>query len=141
MPDQPRTQIIVGIDGSPGSDAALAWACEEARLREAVIIALHVIDVPYELPREPITEPNDKIEKKGQHVLDGALARAPGEGVTIEPRLLEGAPGELLIEASDGALLVVVGARRHGALTSLVRSSPFDAVVHHAHCPVVVVHG
>jgi nucleotide-binding universal stress UspA family protein len=133
--------IFVGIDGSAASDAALAWACAEARLRISAVVALHVISVPYQLPRIPIEEPEGKLELKGQQVLDEALARASTEGVVVEPRLLEGAPGELLVEASEDAELVVVGTRRHGGLASFVLGSVSNTVVHHAHCPVVVVRG
>ena len=134
-----RHAIVVGIDGSPASDSALAWACTEARLRDVAVIAFHVISVPYELPRLPIEEPAGKLELGGRQVLDEALARAPTEGVTVESRLLEGAPGELLVEASEDAELVVVGTRRHGGLASFVLGSVSNTLVHHAHCPVVVV--
>ncbi len=133
--------ILVGIDGSAASDAALAWACTEARLRGSAVVALHVISEPYQLPRVPIEEPEGKLELKGQRVLDEALARVSTEGVVVESRLLEGAPGELLVEASEEAELVVVGTRRHGGLASFVLGSVSNSVVHHAHCPVVVVRG
>jgi len=131
-----RGSIVVGIDGSPESDAALAWACEEAQLRGSAIVAYHVIPVAWELPRVPIDEDE---ERQGQLVLDEALARVPNEGVVVEQRLLEGSPGELLVEASEGAALVVVGTRRHHGLGSFVVGSVAKTLVHQAHCPVVVV--
>jgi len=134
-------RIVVGIDGSSPSDAALTWASEEARLREGRVVALHVISVPYELPRIPIEEPTEDLERAGKQVLDDALARTPTEGVTMETRLLEGSAGELLVEASEDADLVVIGTRRHGRLASFVLGSASNTVVHHAHCPVVVVRG
>jgi len=136
-----QNAIVVGVDGSPASDSALAWACAEARLRASAVVALHVISVPYELPRVPIEEPTGKLEVQGRQVLDEALARAPTEEIEVESRLLEGAPGELLVEASEDAELVVVGTRRHGGLASFVLGSVSNTVVHHAHCPVVVVRG
>jgi nucleotide-binding universal stress UspA family protein len=131
----------VGVDGSPASDAALAWACAEGRLRDRTVVAVHVLVVPYELLRVPIEEPQNKFERDGQQVLDDALARTPTDGVVLEPQLLEGAPGELLVEASADADLVVVGTRRHSSLASFVLGSVSNTVVHHAHCPVVVVRG
>jgi nucleotide-binding universal stress UspA family protein len=59
----------------------------------------------------------------------------------VEPRLLEGSPEELLVEASAEAALVVVGTRAHGRLASFVVGSVSNSVVHHAECPVVVVRG
>jgi nucleotide-binding universal stress UspA family protein len=139
MAETDRHRVVVGVDASPASDAALAWACEEGRLRGSRVVALHVIVVPYELPRIPIDVPVGELEREGQQVLDDALARAPTDGVALEPQLLEGAPGELLVEASESAELVVVGTRRHGGLASFVLGSVSNTVVHHAHCPVVVV--
>ena len=138
---QQSRPIVVGIDGSRASDAALAWACDEARLREVPIVALHVIALPYELPRVPIEIPESVLAREGDELLTAAVERAPTEGVDLEPRLLEGAPGELLVEASTDATLVVVGTRAHGRLASFVVGSVSDTVVHHAACPVVVVRG
>ena len=141
MADTDRHRIVVGVDGSPASDAALAWACAEGRLRGSTVVALHVIVIPWELSRIPVEEPQNKLERKGQQVLGDALARTPIDGVALESQLLEGAPGELLVEASEDADLVVVGTRRHGGLASFVLGSVSNTVVHHAHCAVVVVRG
>jgi nucleotide-binding universal stress UspA family protein len=137
MADAP--EIVVGVDGSAASDAALRWACDEARLRGTDVVALHVISIPYELPRVPIDVPQTDLERDGQQVLHEALARVAADDVRIEARLLEGSPEELLVEASADAVLVVVGTRPHGRLASFVVGSVSDAVVHHAKCPVVVV--
>jgi nucleotide-binding universal stress UspA family protein len=134
-------QIVVGVDGSPASDAALRWACDEARLRGSGVVALHVVSIPYELPRVPIDDPQTDLERDGQRVLDEAIARAGVDGVAVEARLLEGSPDELLVEASADAALVVVGTRAHGRLASFVGGSVSNSVVHHAECPVVVVRG
>jgi nucleotide-binding universal stress UspA family protein len=134
-------QIVVGVDGSPASDASLQWACDEAALRGTNVLALHVVEVPYELPRVPIDDPQTKFEREGKQVLDDAVARIQPGGVSIETRLLEGSPGELLVEVSESAELVVVGSRAHGRLASFVAGSVTDTVVHDAHCPVVVVRG
>jgi nucleotide-binding universal stress UspA family protein len=134
-------QIVVGIDGSPASDAALRWACDEAALRGTDVLALHVVVVPYELPRVPIDDPQTELERNGKQVLDDAVARIQPDGVSIETRLLEGSPAELLVEMSEGAELVVVGTRAHGRLASFVVGSVSSTVLHHAQCPVVVVRG
>lgn len=130
---------MVGVDGSAASDAALAWACEEARVRDAELVVVHVVVVPYELPRVPVEVPRSELDREGKVVLDGAIERAPTAGVAIVPRLLEGSPAELLVEAGDDADLLVVGTRAHSRLASFVIGSVSSAVVHHAHCPVVVV--
>jgi nucleotide-binding universal stress UspA family protein len=134
-------RIVVGVDGSPASDAALGWACDEAALRGAGVVALHVLNVPYELPRVPVDDPQTELEREGKQVLDDALARVDVKGAAVETRLLAGSPGELLVEASEDATLVVVGTRAHGRLASFVVGSVSSTVVHHAACPVVVVRG
>jgi nucleotide-binding universal stress UspA family protein len=134
-------RIVVGVDGSAASDAALAWACDEGRLRDALVVALHVVVVPYELPRIPIEAPQDELERKGKQILDDAVARAPTGGVSIEAQLLEGSPAQLLVEASNDATMVVVGTRAHGRLASFVIGSVSSALIHHAQSPVVVVRG
>jgi nucleotide-binding universal stress UspA family protein len=135
---EPRP-IVVGVDQSAASDAALAWACDEARLRGAPVVALHVVVVPYELPRVPIDAPESAPARAGKQILDEAIDRAPTEGVSIEPRLLEGSPAEILVEAAHEGVLLVIGTRPHGRLTSFIVGSVSSAVVHHAPCPVVVV--
>jgi nucleotide-binding universal stress UspA family protein len=137
---RPSSPIVVGIDGSAASDAALAWACDEARLRGLPVIALHVIVVPYELPRIPVDVPESELERKGMDLLDEAVQRAPSEGVALESRVLEGSPSELLLEASEEASLLVVGTRDHGKLVSIVGESVSANVALRARCPVVVVH-
>jgi nucleotide-binding universal stress UspA family protein len=134
-----RRGIVVGIDASAASDAALAWACDEARLRGVALVVMHVVPVPWEVSRAPIDEPANKQERHGRQVLDEALARAPSDGVELQGRLVDGAPEELLLEASEDAELVVVGTRRHRGLTSFLVGSVANALVHDAHCPVVVV--
>jgi nucleotide-binding universal stress UspA family protein len=134
-------RIVVGVDGSAASDAALRWACDEAALRGTGVVALHVVSIPYELPRVPVDDPQTDLEREGQQVLVDALARVDAQGVAVESRLLEGSPGELLVEASEDASLVVVGTRAHGRLASFVVGSVSSTVVHHAACPVVVVRG
>jgi nucleotide-binding universal stress UspA family protein len=141
VPTTEPQRIVVGVDGSAASDAALAWGCDEGRLRGATVVALHVVVIPYELPRIPVEVPESELEREGAQLLDDAVARAPTDGVAIEPQLLEGTPGELLVEASQDAALVVVGTRAHGRLATFVIGSVSDTAVHHAKCPVVVVRG
>ena len=71
--------------------------------------------------------------------LDEAEALAAARGITVERKLENGSPAYALIDASEGADLLVVGSRGHGGFTGLLLGSVSAACVHHAHCPVVVV--
>ncbi|HWQ23751.1 MAG TPA: universal stress protein [Gaiellaceae bacterium] len=143
--------IVVGVDGSAASRAALRWAAEEARLRGAALVALHAWTY---VPPPPIGEPGmipipagdlaPQLEAErmaAQAELEAALADAFPEGVPelVEPRLVEGDPAETLEREGASADLVVVGSRGRSGLASVLLGSVTRHVVDHAPCPVVVV--
>ncbi|GIJ19733.1 hypothetical protein Vlu01_03570 [Micromonospora lutea] len=70
--------------------------------------------------------------------LAGLAARYPD--VQVQRRLLRGSPAKVLVEESKIAQLVVVGGRGRGALSGLLLGSVSHAVLHHAHCPVAILH-
>jgi nucleotide-binding universal stress UspA family protein len=143
-------RIVVGVDGSEPSTAALRWAIEEARLREARLVAVHAwtfvstpsLGDPGLAPVAATTLMDDlTIEREGaEHVLDEALAGVP-EAADAERVVSEGSPGEVLVAAAEGADLVVVGSRGRGGLRSALLGSVSSHVAQHAACPVVIVRG
>ena len=143
-PSNSRTSlIVVGVDGSPGSDAALAWAIDEARVRDAGLRAIYAWSYPLTAGPEGFIflEPAD-LERDAKASLEAIVERvggAGGAGAAIERLVLEGSASNALIEQSKGADLVVVGARGHGGFLGLLLGSVSNQVVHHATCPVVVV--
>ena len=74
-------------------------------------------------------------------VLDEALGevRAAHPDVSIDAQVVEGPAGEVLLEASEGADLVVVGTRGHGTVVGILLGSVSQHLCHHAGCPVVLV--
>lgn len=74
-----------------------------------------------------------------QAVVDKAKANLSLPEDRVEVRVQEGAPGPVLIAASEGAQAVVVGSQGHGAVSKLLLGSVSSYCVHHATCPVVVV--
>jgi nucleotide-binding universal stress UspA family protein len=143
--------IVVGVDGSPPSLAALRWAAEEARLRSAGLVALHAWTF---VPSAPIAEPGmipmpasdlagqlDAERGAAQDEVDAAIAEAfpTGPPVEIERRLVEESAGEALVSEGENADLLVVGSSGKSGLASVVLGSVSRHVAAHARCPVVVV--
>jgi nucleotide-binding universal stress UspA family protein len=138
--------IIVGIDGSAHSTRALEWAINEAAARHAPVTVLTVHLVPANgWTGNPMTLPEDTtdVEEARQAAEEtvvkviSQLGEAQPPSVTV--RALSGFPAQELIEASRTADLLVVGSRGAGGFARLMVGSVSSQVVHHAHCPVVVV--
>jgi nucleotide-binding universal stress UspA family protein len=141
------TGIVVGLDDSRDGLAALDWAVDEAVRRHEPLTVLSVVN---ELP---LATPGFYAADAAGHVHDvrrstGRWARRvtsesagrtlDGPGVPVHVRVPSGHPAKLLVEASRDASMVVVG-RGVGGIGRLLLGSVSTAVVHHAHCPVVVV--
>jgi nucleotide-binding universal stress UspA family protein len=118
--------VVVGVDGSAGSGAAVGFAFEEAARRGTGLTAVHAWGA---------------LEGAESRVLSESLAgwsqRYPE--VAVRQELVRGRPAAALIEQSRSAQLVVTGARGRGSFAGLLLGSVSQAVLHHAECPVVVV--
>jgi nucleotide-binding universal stress UspA family protein len=138
--------ITVGIDGSAHSTRALEWAIKEAAVRHAPLTVLTVHTVPMSgWTGNPITLPQDaEDQEKAQQAAEEMTLKATSQLGAAKPssvtvRAISGFPAQELIEASRTADLMVVGSRGAGGFTRLVIGSVSSQVVHHAHCPVVVI--
>ncbi|MFI6845189.1 universal stress protein [Kitasatospora sp. NBC_00085] len=133
--------IIVGVDGSPSSRAALRWALRQARLEGASIEAISAWDYP-PLSGWGLTIPGPEIEEAARLALADTVkveqdaARLP---VEVRQRTEYGHPADVLLQASHGAHLLVVGSRGLGGFTGTLLGSVSRHCVEHASCPVVVV--
>jgi nucleotide-binding universal stress UspA family protein len=132
-----RRRVVVGVDGSDASLAALAFAAEEAALRGA---SLHVLTVHEPDPprRAPYAPPDgaaeDPTESTSAAAIDSVVAKFVDETVDLHEHVMGRAPA-VLLNASEGAVLLVVG--RAGDHTMLGPTA--RACVTGASCPVVVV--
>ncbi len=138
--------IIVGVDGSDSSRAALQWAYDEAAHHGASLTAVmtwHPPTLPQSPPYGALTEKDyesqPKLEALG--VLDGLIAQLEKRDPEVDLRtsIEEGSPAKVLIERSKGADLMVVGSRGHGGFAGMLLGSVSQHLVAHADCPVVVV--
>ena len=142
--------ILVGVDGSAESDAAVRWATREAILRDELITLLHVVaPVIASWPEGPMQANFAKWQKESaQDVIEQAHMTLCAEVGEAPPEVRTGALDSqyshvvpTLIDASKQARMVVAGSRGMGGVGSVPMGSVSTALVHHAHCPVAVIRG
>jgi nucleotide-binding universal stress UspA family protein len=136
-------EIVVGVDGSGSSAAAVGYAFAEAAAHGARVRAVHAWRLPAH-PTEPPVQADpaaDEVAGKAHEVLAEALAGWPDQypNVEVVRTVAQGHPAKILIEASRGADLVVVGSRGRGGFHGLALGSVSHAMLHHGLCPVAVV--
>ncbi|MEU5218430.1 universal stress protein [Streptomyces sp. NPDC020807] len=133
---QDPAYLVVGVDGSESSRSALSFALEEADLRRCAVRAvavwqppvftLHTGDTLFHAERRLLSE-----------TTAGWAEKYPGVRLTHE--VLIGSPVELLADAAEHALAVVVGRRGRGGYTGMRVGSVVHGLLHRAHCPVITV--
>ncbi len=138
--------IVVGVDGSEGANAAVAFAAHESALRKArlrIVAAWQIPIVTYGGGFAPPLndEAFDSFRVRAQGVADEALATAKELEPSIEAEAVavEGQAAQVLLDQAAHVTLVVVGNRGLGGFKSLLLGSVSQQVVHYATCPVVVV--
>jgi nucleotide-binding universal stress UspA family protein len=134
--------ILVGYDGSPGSEKALFWAAREARAREAVLTVCQAWALGYPAPPTEVAA-FDLARRSGERTLAPGLrqARAIMGSLEVRPLLAAGPTASALCERSAGAEMVVVGSRGCGGLAGLLLGSVSSQVAAHARGRAVVVRG
>ena len=134
-------RIVVGVDGSESSQAALRWALRQAKLAGARVDAVTTWHYPAAYGLGPTLADND-FEGTAHQILSEALAAAGAgdAGVTVVPLVSEGYPGDVLLDVAKGAGLLVLGRRGRSGFTSALIGSVSLHCVLHAHCPVLVLH-
>ena len=139
--------ILVGLDGSAHSEQTLAWAVAEAAARKAPLTVLAVHEVASNhWTGHPVLYPGDqpeleKIRLAAEDMTHKAVPQAGQPGpASVTVRAVSGLAAEELIGASREADLIVVGSRGGGGFAKLMLGSVSSKVLHHAHCPVAVIH-
>jgi nucleotide-binding universal stress UspA family protein len=144
---QPDHRIVVGVDGSESSKAALAWAVQQAELTGATVEAVIAWHWPVAYggtPFAPIGVMTDTdFAGTAARVLAGAIGDTvdPDRPVKVSSTVREGNATKILLDAADGAELLVVGSRGHGGFAEALLGSVSQHCVHHARCPVVIIRG
>ncbi len=137
--------VVVGVDGSPVSESALAMAFDEASLRAADLVAVHTwiefsSDSAYAFAHQFIVD-WEVIETREGDLLAERLAgwqeRYPD--VTVRRVVTRDRPVRCLLEHAADAQLLVVGSRGHSGLPGMLLGSTSQALIYHAPCPLLVV--
>jgi nucleotide-binding universal stress UspA family protein len=136
----PRPSVVVGIDGSAESRAALHWAVRHARGTGAAVHAVAVWQQPIQFGDAPPL-PATEFEAQARSWLADALPELPaGEtGVHVQAHLEHGDPATSLLGRADRAELLVLGNHGRGALTDTLLGSVAQRCARRARCPVVLV--
>jgi nucleotide-binding universal stress UspA family protein len=139
----PHSPVVVGVDGSAVSDLAIGIAFDEAASRGCGLLAVHAwadqifppgLDDPH-----PDVDWEAPIER-AHEILAERLAgwREKYPEVRLFHTVNRDRPTQLLIEETKAAQLLVVGSRGRGGFTGLTLGSVSQAMIHHAHCPVLI---
>ena len=136
----PAGGIVVGMDGSAGSELALRWAVEQARRTGGTVHAVAAWEYPVNYGAAYLEDRADwaqdartALKTALERVVDGA------DGPTIEQHVVQGHPVRVLLDAAADADLLVVGTRGHGGFTGMLLGSVSQHLSAHSPCPVVVV--
>lgn len=137
-------RIVVGIDGSAESAEALRFACERARTSGEPVIAVHgygPLSNRSVALDETTTGKATRAIATAEQLVHDVCAKIAAEyaDVAIEPVAIATRPAQVLVNASAGASLVVVGSRGRDAFTELLLGSVGQHVLHHAECPVAII--
>lgn len=145
-----RHGIVVGVDGSPSSTMAVEWAARDAEMRNVPLKLVHAIapmttaagdgsDIAAFADYARLQEEQaPRIIEQAHKVAEGAVAAGWASNITSE--VLRAPAVSVLVDLSKDADMIVVGCRGQGAVARALLGSVSSGLVHHAHCPVAVIH-
>lgn len=144
MSDRKRERgvVVAGVDGSPSSRRALDWALRQAEATGMTIVAVLAWRAPTGYGTGALVASGVEWAEEARIALESIVGpvSAAWPHVPVEQRVLEGHPAEILLSQAEGADLLVVGSRGHGGFAGALLGSVSNSCVHHATCPVVVIH-
>jgi len=139
--------VIVGVDDSPPSRVAVDWAARDAARRGVPLKLVFVLQPPVVMAFPDVPMPPSYLqwqEGQGAELLERSLAtvrEAAGETpLEVTTEMVSGPAVPVLADLSSGAEMIVVGCHGRGALARTLLGSVSTGLVHHAHCPVAIIH-
>ena len=138
------SSVIVGVDGSTNSIAALQWAARYAKSIDGIVHAVYVWSYPISsiapAPLGSPVAPPELMTNAASEALAGFVTEAElPDDVHVVHVIREGSTSKVLLDQAKDADILVVGARGHGGFTGLLLGSVANAVINHAPCPIAVI--
>lgn len=137
--------IVVGVDGSPSSTVAVDWAARDAEMRGVALKLVYVV-APVVVPAQGWSADYSRLqEEQARDIVEQAHkvaveASSPSRAAQVTSEVLHASIVPTLVDLSKEADMVVVGCRGQGAVAGALLGSTSSGLVHHAHCPVAVIH-
>lgn len=141
--------VVVGVDGSPTSRVAVDWAARTADRRDVPLTVVHVIEPIVNGARMTELAMSPELWTARERHAERLVGQAPGwvcDAISASPRIpvryevVSAAIVSTLLDMSEHAEMVVIGSRGVGEVTGLLLGSVTSALLHHAHCPVAIIH-
>ncbi|GGN79760.1 universal stress protein [Streptomyces albiflavescens] len=134
-------RVVVGVDGSPSSDAALRWAVRYAGLLGATVEAVTAWELPglygWSAPAVDTDVDEDEARQRMRQGLTDVLGVDAAD--SVRTHLVHGNAADVLLRAAEGAEALVVGSRGRSGFARALLGSTSQHVSQHASCPVVIV--
>jgi nucleotide-binding universal stress UspA family protein len=134
-------RIVVGVDGSDNAKEALRWAAKQAGYTGASLDVVAAWEFPATYGWVPVPQEDYDLSGYARQAISESIADVFGSDVPafVSSRVIQGHAAEVLVDASEGAELLVVGSRGYGGFKDALLGSVSTYCVHHAHGPVTVV--
>jgi nucleotide-binding universal stress UspA family protein len=136
-------KIIAPVDGSKGATKAVQKALVLAKQTGQTLVAIYVVDTPRlteTIPADDISVAwEELLKKEGQKVLDNIERQAKKMGVSIQKKLVEGIPEEVIMKEAKKDDLIVMGCKGKSAMDRILMGSVCEKVTRHASSQVMVI--
>jgi nucleotide-binding universal stress UspA family protein len=133
-------QLVVGVDGGPGSAVLLEFAFAEASLRRRALSVILVLNAPSRGARRRLVGADEQFQQARVQLAEAMAGRsADHPDVAVHTAVVKGHPATVLLEQSDGQEMLIVGCRTASPVSGSLPGAVTHNVLHHANCPVAVV--
>jgi nucleotide-binding universal stress UspA family protein len=133
------SKVVVGVDGSAASRAAVRWAAEQARLRDSQLVAVEAWEFSPLIFAADVPVALDELRSSVANHLHAVVVEEAGTDLEVTEMVVEKAPAPALLEQCGPDDVLVVGSRGRGGFAGLLLGSVSQQLAQHSTCPVVIV--